>query len=44
MAISRKVIILDFSVISPLYIFATASVLLALGITYFLLDKNYNDE
>ena len=44
MAISRKVIILDFDVISPMYIFATATVVLALGITYFLLGKNYNDE
>ena len=39
MAISRKVIIFDFNEVSPMYIFATSAVVLALGITYFLLDK-----
>ncbi|GJL49087.1 phosphate-starvation-inducible PsiE family protein [Candidatus Nitrospira salsa] len=39
MAIARKVIIFDFSKITPLYIFATATVVLALGITYWLIDR-----
>ena len=39
MAIARKVIIFDFSKITPLYIFGTATVVLALGITYWLLDR-----
>ena len=39
MAIARKVIILDFKEISAMYIFATAAVVLALGITYYLLSK-----
>jgi uncharacterized membrane protein (DUF373 family) len=36
-AIARKVIILDFEKIEPLYIFATATVVLALGIVYWLM-------
>ncbi len=40
MAISRKVIIFDFKELSPLYIFATAAVVLALGITYWLISFN----
>jgi uncharacterized membrane protein (DUF373 family) len=44
MAISRKVIIIDFKEISPMYILSTSAVVLALGITYFLLNKNYKDE
>ena len=39
MAIARKVIIFDFSKITPLYIFGTATVVLALGITYWLIDR-----
>lgn len=39
MAISRKVIILDLGEITPQYIFAIASVVLALGITYWLITK-----
>ncbi len=39
MAIARKVIIFDFSKITPLYVFGTATVILALGITYWLIDK-----
>lgn len=39
MAISRKVIIFDFKELTPMYIFATASVVLALGITYWLISK-----
>jgi uncharacterized membrane protein (DUF373 family) len=39
MAICRKVIIFDFKELSPMYIFATASVVLALGVTYWLVSK-----
>ena len=39
MAIARKVIIFDFSKITPLYIFGTATVVLAVGITYWLIDR-----
>jgi len=36
MAIARKVIVLDFSTITPDYVFAIAAVILALGATYFV--------
>jgi uncharacterized membrane protein (DUF373 family) len=39
MAICRKVIIFDFKELTPMYIFATASVVLALGITYWVVSK-----
>ncbi|MEO8324810.1 MAG: phosphate-starvation-inducible PsiE family protein [Nitrospirota bacterium] len=39
MAIARKVIIFDFEKVTPLYIFGTATVVLALGITYWLIDR-----
>lgn len=39
MAISRKVIIFDFSKLTPAYILATGVVVLALGITYWLITK-----
>ena len=39
MAISRKVIIFDFEKITPPFIIATAAVVLALGITYWLISK-----
>jgi uncharacterized membrane protein (DUF373 family) len=39
MAISRKVIIFDFKEITPPYIFGTAAVVLALGITYWLIER-----
>jgi len=35
MAIARKVIILDYNELEPLYIFATGVVLVATGITYY---------
>ena len=38
MAISRKVIIFDFEKITPLLVLATATVVLALGITYWLIS------
>ncbi len=44
MAIARKVIIMDFKDISPLYIFATGTVILALGITYYLLGLKYKES
>jgi uncharacterized membrane protein (DUF373 family) len=40
MAISRKVIIFDFKQITPMYIFGTASVIFALGTTYWLIERN----
>jgi len=39
MAIARKVIILDFEQVTPPYVFATAAVVLALGLTYWLITK-----
>jgi uncharacterized membrane protein (DUF373 family) len=39
MAIARKVIIFDFYTLSSDYVWATAAVVVALGITYFLLTK-----
>ena len=44
MAIARKVIIIDFDEVASMYIFATGVVVLALGITYYLLGKNYDEE
>lgn len=38
MAIARKVIVFQFNGMSPLYIFGTAAVVLALGITYWLIS------
>lgn len=39
MAIARKVIIFDFNTLQPAYVWATGGVVLALGITYFLIGK-----
>jgi uncharacterized membrane protein (DUF373 family) len=39
MAISRKVIIFDFDAITPPFVYGTAAVVLALGITYWLITK-----
>jgi len=39
MAISRKVIIFDFEKVAPPFILATAAVVLALGITYWLISN-----
>lgn len=38
MAISRKVIMLDFKDLEPLYIFGIAAVIVALGVTYWLIS------
>ncbi len=40
MAIARKVIVFDFNALSAEYIWATAAVILALGITYWLVVRN----
>jgi len=39
MAISRKVIIFDFEKITPPFVVGTAAVVLALGVTYWLITK-----
>jgi len=39
MAIARKVIIFDFEQVTPPYIYGTAAVVLALGITYWLITR-----
>lgn len=39
MAIARKVIILDYDELEPMYIFATGAVLVATGITYYFVYK-----
>ena len=39
MAIARKVIILDYDELEPMYIFATGVVLVATGITYYFVHK-----
>lgn len=39
MAIARKVIILDYDELEPMYIFATGVVLVATGITYWFVHK-----
>ena len=39
MAIARKVIVFDYKELSPQYIYASGAVVLALGITYWLLSK-----
>lgn len=44
MAIARKVIVFDFKVLSPEYIWATGAVILALGVTYWLASKAAPDD
>ena len=39
MAIARKVIVFDYKELSHEYVYATAAVVLALGVTYWLLSK-----
>lgn len=39
MAIARKVIIFDFERLTPPYIYGTAAVVIALGVTYWLITK-----
>ena len=40
MAIARKVIILDFDKVGPQYVMGIAAVVLALGLTYWLMTKD----
>ncbi len=40
MAISRKVIIFDFEEITPEFVLSTAAVVLALGLTYWLISRH----
>ena len=44
MAISRKVIIIDYNVLTPMHILAIAATVLALGVTYFLVLKYESSE
>lgn len=44
MAISRKVIVFDFKSLEPDYIYASAAVVLGLGVTYWLIDKKESKE
>lgn len=44
MAICRKVIIFDFHDLSPQYIYASGFVVLALGVTYWLVEKIHDKE
>jgi len=40
MAVARKVIVFDYEILGPSYVWATAAVVLALGITYWLITRN----
>lgn len=42
MAIARKIIVLDFKQITPDFVYATSAVVLALGITYWLISHKPN--
>ena len=44
MAIARKVIVFDYKELAPQYIYATAAVVLALGVTYWLVRQKSDDE
>ena len=44
MAISRKVIIFDFRKLTPDFIYGTALVILSLGITYWLIERNSKSQ
>lgn len=43
MAIARKVIVLDLSALAPMYLFAIGVVVLALGVTYWLVSARPSD-
>ena len=43
MAVARKVIVFDYKELSPQYIYATAAVIIALGVTYWLVTKKSNE-
>lgn len=42
MAMARKIIIIDFNDVMPMHIFSVGFVVLALGVTYYLLGKDAN--
>ena len=44
MAIARKVIIIDFKDVTPMYMFATGFIVVALGITYYLVGKHHKER
>ncbi|MGR9073214.1 MAG: phosphate-starvation-inducible PsiE family protein [Gammaproteobacteria bacterium] len=44
MAIARKVIVFDYKYLDASYVYATAAVVLALGITYWLISKHHEGE
>jgi len=44
MAMARKIIIIDFNNVIPMHIFAVGFVVLALGITYYFLSKEKEDN
>jgi uncharacterized membrane protein (DUF373 family) len=44
MAIARKVIVLDFDKLTPMYLLGIAATTLALGITYWLLKQSNQDH
>ncbi|MEE4240844.1 MAG: phosphate-starvation-inducible PsiE family protein [Desulfopila sp.] len=44
MAVARKVIVLDYEVLEPLYVFATGAVLVATGIAYYFVHKYPHQE
>jgi len=43
-AVARKVIILDYSTATPQHVYATAAVIFAVGITYWLVSRNNNNS
>lgn len=44
MAISRKVIVFDFKELKPEYIWASAAVIISLGVTYWLISKKVESK
>jgi uncharacterized membrane protein (DUF373 family) len=44
MAIARKVIVLDFDTLTPMYLLGIAAITLALGVTYWLLRQGQQHE
>ena len=44
MAIARKVIIIDFKELTPMYIFSIATVVLALGIAYYVVNLEHAQD
>jgi uncharacterized membrane protein (DUF373 family) len=44
MAIARKVIVFDFKVLDAQYVYATAAVVVALGIAYWLVSKSSREK